>query len=159
MNELQINETKQFYKKYISHFILLHPLASHIVRDNLMSLISCLSLAQPSILTMWFSYHVISFQLHICSTSLPWCTAIPLFTNHNMTACQSTWGHQKRTQNPCQLSLYNIPLYLIVQNVYIWTFSSHLSPSPFNTLHKTKKNYRNNNKNSTTFSLCNTYPV
>ena len=58
-------------------------------------------------LTMWFSYHVVSFWLHNCSTGLPWCTAIPLFTNHNVTACQSTRGHQVRTQNPCQQSLYN----------------------------------------------------
>ena len=46
-------------------------------------------------LTVWFSYHVIPFRLHTCSTSLPWHTAIPLFTNHNMTACQSKWGHQE----------------------------------------------------------------
>ena len=58
-------------------------------------------------LTTWFSYHMVSFQLHTCLTSLPRRTAIPLFTNHNMTACQSTWGHQERTQNPCQQSLYN----------------------------------------------------
>ena len=58
-------------------------------------------------LTAWFSYHVVSFRLHTCSTSLPRHTAIPLFTNHNVTACQSTWSHQEWTQNPCQQSLYN----------------------------------------------------
>ena len=30
-----------------------------------------------------------------------------LFTNHNVTACQSTWSHQERTQNAYQQSLYN----------------------------------------------------
>ena len=62
-------------------------------------------------LTVWFSYHMVPFQFHTCSTGLPRHTAIPLFTNH-VTACQSTRGHQAQTQNPCQLSLYNIaPLY------------------------------------------------
>ena len=41
-------------------------------------------------LTAWFS-----FRLHTCSTGLPRCTAIPLFTNHNVTACQSTRSHQE----------------------------------------------------------------
>ena len=52
---------------------------------------------------------VLSFMdsLHTCSTSLLRYTAIPVFTNHNMTACQSTRGHQEWTQNPCQQSLYN----------------------------------------------------
>ena len=58
-------------------------------------------------LTAWFSYQVVSFQLHTCSTSQLWHTAISLFTNHNMTASQSTWGHQEQNQNPCQQSLYN----------------------------------------------------
>ena len=58
-------------------------------------------------LTAWFSYHVVPLWLHTCSTGLPRRTAIPLFTNHNMTTCQSTRGHQERTKNPCQQSLYN----------------------------------------------------
>ena len=58
-------------------------------------------------LTTWFSYHVVSFRLHTCSTGLPRCTTTPLFTNHIVTACQSTRGHQERTPNPCQQSLYN----------------------------------------------------
>ena len=58
-------------------------------------------------LTVWSSYHLVSFQLHTCSTGLPWRTAIHLFTNHNVTACQSTRDHQERTQNLCQQSLYN----------------------------------------------------
>ena len=93
----------------------LHPLASRIIRDNITPMISCVSLARLSSdwtdclkLTAWFSYHVVSFWLHTCSTDLSWCTAIPLFTIHNMTACQSTRGHQERTQNPCQWSLYKI---------------------------------------------------
>ena len=44
-------------------------------------------------LTAWFSYHVVSFQLHTCSTGLPRHTAITLFPNPNVTACQSIWGH------------------------------------------------------------------
>ena len=58
-------------------------------------------------LTAWFPYHVVSFWLHTCSTGLPRRTAISLFTNHNLTACQSTRGHQEWTQNSCQQSLYN----------------------------------------------------
>ena len=92
------------------------PLASRIVRDNLTPVIGCVSLAQLSILTglclnltTWFSYHMVSFQLYTYSTSLPRHTAIPLFTNQNVIACQSTWGHQEWTQNPCQQSLYNKP--------------------------------------------------
>ena len=45
---------------------------------------------------------MVSFRLHTCSTGLPRRIAIPLFTNHNMTACQSTRDHQERTQTPCQ---------------------------------------------------------
>ena len=79
----------------------LHSLASRIVRDvgdasdrlpipgsTLDSLTGlCLNL------TAWLSYNVVSFWLHTCLTSLPRRTAIPLFTNHNMAACQNTWGH------------------------------------------------------------------
>ena len=83
----------------------LHPLASRIVRDDTNTSdrlripgstldsdwTDCLNL------TAWFSYNVVSFRLHTCSIGLPRHTAIPLFTNHNMTACQSTRGHQERT--------------------------------------------------------------
>ena len=41
-------------------------------------------------LTVWFSYHVVFFRLHTCSTGQPRRTATPLFSNHNMTAWQST---------------------------------------------------------------------
>ena len=58
-------------------------------------------------LTAWFSYHVVSFRLLTSSTGIPRRTAIPLFTNHNVTASQSTRGHQEQTQNPYQQSLYN----------------------------------------------------
>ena len=44
-------------------------------------------------MTAWFSYHVVSFSLHTCSTGLLRRTAILLFTNHNVTACQNTRGH------------------------------------------------------------------
>ena len=93
----------------------LHPLASRIVSDDTNASdrlrvpgstldsdwFDCLNL------TAWFSHHVISFWLHICSTYLPRRTASPLFTIHNVTAYQSTRGHQERTHNPCQQSLYN----------------------------------------------------
>ena len=59
-------------------------------------------------LTAWFSYYIVSFRLHTCSTGRPRRTTIALFTNQNVKACQSTQGHQERTQNPCQQSLYNI---------------------------------------------------
>ena len=90
-------------------------------------------------LTAWFSYYVVSFRLHTCSTDLPRRTTIHLFTNHNGTAWQSTQDHQEGTQNPCQQSLYNPPLYPIFQNVHWWTFSSRLSQTPLNTSHKAKK--------------------
>ena len=35
-----------------------------------------------------------------------------LFTNHNVIACQSIWGHEERTENPWQM-LYNICCYMI----------------------------------------------
>ena len=77
------------------------------------SLIGCISLARLPILwtnclnlTAWFSYHEVSFRLHTRSTGLPRYTAIPLFTNHNVTACQSTWGHQEWTENPCHMLYY-----------------------------------------------------
>ena len=92
----------------------LHPLASRIIRDDLTPLIGCLSLTwldsdwtDSLQLTAWFSYHVVSFRLHTSSTGLPRFTDMPLFTNHNVTACQRTRGHQEWTQNPCQQSLYN----------------------------------------------------
>ena len=62
----------------------LHSLASRIARDVQTPLFACLSLARLSILwldwlnlTAWFSYHVVSFWLHTCSTGPPRCTAIP----------------------------------------------------------------------------------
>ena len=50
-------------------------------------------------LTAWFSYHMVSFRLHTSSTGL--------FTNHNVTACQSTRGHLERTENPCHMFFNN----------------------------------------------------
>ena len=89
----------------------LHHRASRIVRDNPNASVrlritgstldsdwtDCLNL------NAWLSYHVVSYRLHTCSTGQPRHTAILLFTNHNVTACQSTRGHQEWTQNPCQL--------------------------------------------------------
>ena len=67
----------------------LHPLASRIIRDDLTPLIGYVSWLD------WLSKsdRVVSFRLHTCSSGLPRRTANPLFTNHNVTACQSTWGH------------------------------------------------------------------
>ena len=98
-----------------SGFKHLHPLSIRIFRDDTNTsdrlripgstvdsvCIHCLTL------TAGFSYHVVSFRLHTCSTALPPCTAIHLFTNHNVIACQSTRGHQERNPNPCQQSLYS----------------------------------------------------
>ena len=71
-------------------------------------------------LTTWFSYHVVPFWLHTFSISRPRRTIIPLFTNHNVTACQSTQVHQERTQNPCQQSLYNH--WKLLSCIYIFFF-------------------------------------
>ena len=74
----------------------LHLVASRIIRDDLTTLIGCVSLVRLSILnglclnlTTWFSFHVVSFRLHTCSTGLPRRTAIPLFSNHNVIPCQT----------------------------------------------------------------------
>ena len=81
-------------------------------------------------LTTWFSYHMVPFQLHTCPTGLTQHTAITLFTNHNVTAFQSTWSHQERTQNPCQQLLYNnISLFLeLFHRKEIKYKTSHLPP-------------------------------
>ena len=93
----------------------LHHLAIRIVRDDT-NASDRLSIPGSTLdsdrtdclnLTAWFSYHVVSFWLHTCSAGLPRRTAISLFTNQNVTACQSTRGHQERTQNPCQQIFYN----------------------------------------------------
>ena len=86
-------------------------------------------------LTAWFSCHEVSFRLYCCSTDLPQRTTIPLFTNLNVTACQSTHGHQERTQNSCQQSLYNIPIWIfwillsslpsLIRKRLFWTLLSH----------------------------------
>ena len=82
-----------------------------------MPLIGCLSLAQLSILWLdWLNLIVWFFWLHTWSTGLLWRTAIVLFTNHNVTACQNTWGHEERTENPCWeiswLSLFHLKKFL-----------------------------------------------
>ena len=89
----------------------LHPLAIRIVRDDLTPLIGLLNCQ------FWLDYLKISPRgSHItwspsgyipAQPAYPRRTAIPLFTNHNVTACQSSQGHQEQTQNPCQQSLYN----------------------------------------------------
>ena len=61
----------------------LHPLASRIVRD-VRDASDWLRIPESTLdsdwtlnLTEWFSYHVVSFRLHTCSTGLPRRTAIP----------------------------------------------------------------------------------
>ena len=63
----------------------LHPLASCIARDDT-NASDRLRIPGSSLdsdwtdclnLTAWFSYHVVSFRLHTCSTDLPWSTATP----------------------------------------------------------------------------------
>ena len=103
----------------------LQPLASRVVRDdtNASDQLRIPSLTLDSDCTdhlnlpSSFSYHVVSFRLHTYSTGRPRHTVIPLFTNHNVTACQSTRSYQERTQNPCQ-SLYNIR-YEITEGIHI----------------------------------------
>ena len=112
----------------------LAPLANSIVRDDtnasyhLRILGSTFDSDRTDFLnlTVWFSYHVVFFRLHSCSTGPPRRTTNPLFTNHNVAACQSTRGHQERTHNPCQQSLYNNSVWIdcwkkciIFQNSYI----------------------------------------
>ena len=83
----------------------LHPLAS----SSEMPLISCVSLAQlwfSSLclnLTAWFSSCGLLPVTHLLYLSA---LIVLLFTNQNVTACQSTWGHQEQTENPCHM-LYN----------------------------------------------------
>ena len=83
-------------------------------------------------LTTWFSYHVVSFRLHTCSTGISRRTAIHLFTNHNLTGCQSTRGHQEWSPNPCQLSLSNTMMILIPQQISVCVSLSCLSLCPVN---------------------------
>ena len=66
---------------------------------------------------------------------------MPLFTNHNLTACQSTWDHKERTENPCHM-LYNISHTTEVltpfkrnQNGYILMTKSYGHSSSFMYIH------------------------
>ena len=54
-------------------------------------------------LTAWFSSRDLLPVTHLL---YPSALIALLFTNHNVTACQSTRGHQERTKNPCHM-LYN----------------------------------------------------
>ena len=93
-------------------------------------------------LTARFSYHLVSFQVDTCSTGHPQCTATPLFTNHNMTACQNTQGSPGT--NPKSMS---IPFFKM--STYRHFLHVSLHPPQHLTQNKTKKKYRNNSKNST----------
>ena len=87
-------------------------------------------------LTAWFSFHVISFRLHTCSSGVPRRTAILLFTNHN---AQSTRDHHERTQNLCQQCLYNI---YIITTKYILIFDySHSHNPPHTHTHTHTRTY------------------
>ena len=54
-------------------------------------------------LTAWFSSRDLLSVTHLL---YPSALIVLLFSNHNVTACQSTRGHQERTKNPCHM-LYN----------------------------------------------------
>ena len=77
-------------------------------------LIGCVSLARFSILT-GLTVKIWPHGSHITWSPSGYPPARPAspdalpypFTNHNVTACQSTRGHQEQTQNPCQRSLFN----------------------------------------------------
>ena len=55
-------------------------------------------------LTTWFSSCDLLPVTHLL---YPSALIALLFTNHNVTACQRTRGHQERTENPCHM-LYKI---------------------------------------------------
>ena len=86
-------------------------------------------------LTAWLSRGLLPVTQLFDSTTMTRCHPPP-FTNHNLTACQSTRGHCEPTENPCHM-LYMISLYPIFQNVHKLT--SCLSPSSLNISLKTKK--------------------
>ena len=83
----------------------LHPLTS----SSEMPLIGCVSLTRLRFsalclnLTAWFSSRDLLLVTHLLYSSAQ---IMLLFTNHNVTACQSTWGHQERTKNLWHM-LYN----------------------------------------------------
>ena len=83
----------------------LHPLAS----SSETPLISCVSHARLCFstlylnLTTWFSSRDLLPVTHLL---YPSALIMLLFTNHNMTACQITQGHQERIENP-RYMLYN----------------------------------------------------
>ena len=54
-------------------------------------------------LTAWLSHGLLVTYVWPPTPS----TAIVLFTNDNVTACQSTWVHLERIENPCHM-IYNI---------------------------------------------------
>ena len=69
-------------------------------------------------------YHVVSFRLHTCSTWLPWRAVNLLFTNHNLTGCQSTWGYLERIKNPCHM-LYNTCTRLFIFHLVLMPRENH----------------------------------
>ena len=108
----------------------LHPLASRIVRDDLTPLTGCVSLARFPILPDWLSKSdlvvLISRGLLLVTHLLDRPTLThchPLFTNHNVTACQSTRGHQEWTQ--IHVNSHYITL-MPVGKVWIQLLSSQL---------------------------------
>ena len=72
-------------------------------------LIGCVSLARQRLsafclnLTAWFSSRCFLPVTHLLYPSA-------LFTNQNVTVCQSTRGHLERTENPCHMLYKNIEM-------------------------------------------------
>ena len=105
------------------------PLQAISSETTLTPLIGCVSLTVITILTglsksdrVVFISHGLLPVTHLLDRPTP-TNSHPLFTNHNVTACQSTRGHQERIQNPCQQSLYNTnnmkyPLLMILDNAH-----------------------------------------
>ena len=70
----------------------------------------------PILCTLFKSDHVvlITWSLSGYIPVVPECPDVlsSLFIHHSVTACQSTRGHEERTENPCHM-LYNIYIYAL----------------------------------------------
>ena len=96
----------------------LHPLAS----SPETPLIGCVSHARLRFsalclnLNAWFSSRDLLPVTYLLYPSAP---IALLFTNHNVTACQSTRSHKERTENQCHM-LYNIIIVSLFSFKYFW---------------------------------------
>ena len=64
-------------------------------------------------LTMWFSYHTVSFRLHTCSTGLPRRTAILVYLSqsHGLSKHMVSLGRNRNFHIICYITL--IPYYFV----------------------------------------------